>query len=335
MKQNQNYINHIALVIDKSSSMDPYRKQVIEVADNQIAHLAKRSKELDQETRVTVYTFNQGVECIFYDKDVLRLPSIASHYRPDGATALIDATMQSIHDLAQTPELYGDHAFLVYVLTDGEENRSRNAPQTLAARIGSLPSHWTVAAFVPNQGGKHEAKKFGFPADNVAVWDVSAKGVTEVGETIRKATENFMMGRATGTRGTRNLFSMDSAVSKVSVADMKMLDRLHFGQYRVLEVDADQPIAPFVEKHTARKYSMGEAYYALTKKETVQANKAIAIYDKKTREVFTGVNARAILGLPDYEVKVDAANHPHFEIFIQSTSVNRKLIAGTKLLLLS
>jgi len=41
-----------------------------------------------------------------------------------------------------------------------------------------------------------------------------------------------------------------------------------------------------------------------------------------------------LLGLPDYEVKVNPAATPDFTIFIQSTSVNRKLLADTNLLIL-
>jgi hypothetical protein len=75
---------NVARVLDRSGSMAHLADQVVKVADNQIAYLAKRSKELDQETRVTVYTFGNTTECLFYDKDVLRMPSLKGHYRIDG-----------------------------------------------------------------------------------------------------------------------------------------------------------------------------------------------------------------------------------------------------------
>jgi hypothetical protein len=40
-------------------------------------------------------------------------------------------SLKSLDDLEQTATLYGDHAFLAFVLTDGQENSSRNAPATL------------------------------------------------------------------------------------------------------------------------------------------------------------------------------------------------------------
>lgn len=331
---NQNYINHIALVIDSSGSMSGLSAEVVKVADQQIEYLAKRSKELDQETRITVYTFNDKPKCLVYDKDVLRMPSLSGLFLPSGSTALIDASIKAIQDLSQTPELYGDHAFLVYVLTDGEENTSRARPADLASHISRLKDNWTVAVFVPNQTGKFEAKKFGFPVDNIAIWDTTKKGFSEVGETIRVTTDAFMTARATGVRGSKNLFNIDmSGLSKQKVASS--LKRLHPGQYRVADVNEKSPIAPFVEKLTKRAYKMGEAFYQLSKPEKVQSNKAVALYDVKSKEVYTGAEARTLLGLPDYEVKVTPANHPDFWIFVQSSSVNRNLVPGTKLLILS
>lgn len=331
----QNYINHIALVLDASGSMDHLQKEVIKVADSQIEYLARRSKELDQETRATVYTFDDKVECVFYDKDVLRMPSLKGLYEPDASTALIDATIKAIDDLSQTPELYGDHAFLVYVLTDGEENASRKKAADLAKKIQGLKDNWTVACFVPDATSKFEAKKFGFPADNIAVWDTS-RGLAEVGRVIRSTTDNFMNNRASGVRGYKNLFNLGDAVAKVTKSAVAAkLPRLHPGQYRMLDVKKEGAISDLVEKETKRAYRMGEAYYQLSKPEKIQASKSIALLEKKGKGVYVGPEARQLLGLPNFEVKVTPASHPDFEIFVQSTSVNRKLVPGTTLLLVS
>jgi hypothetical protein len=334
--KNQNYINHIALVLDASGSMDVHRHEVVKVADQQIAYLAQRSKELDQETRITVYTFDysHNIQCVFYDKDVLRMPSLKGHYVPNGQTALIDATLKSLIDLEKTPELYGEHSFLVYVLTDGAENASKMTSYDLEGRLRKLPDHWTVACFVPNAMGVMEAKKFGFMKDNIAVWDsTSAAGVQEAGETIRRATETFMTGRTSGVRGYKNLFQMQAG--NLTPAALKGLGKLGPGQFRILAVKNESPIASFVEVETRRPYRLGEAYYQLTKAEKVQPHKAIALFDRKNFTVFTGKNARTVLGLPDHEVKVDPTNTSGYDIYIQSTSVNRKLVPGTNVLLVS
>lgn len=335
----ENIINHIALVLDASLSMTPFARELIKVADNQIAYLARRSKELDQETRITVYTFgtkdgwsqSPDIRCLIYDKDVLRVPSIAGLYQPNGATPLIDATLLSLNDLEMTPEKYGQHSFLVYVLTDGEENVSNSTSNELSRKIQSLPDHWTLAAFVPNQVGVHEAKRFGFPKENIAVWDAtSAAGINEAGEKIRQTTETFMQNRSKGIRGSKSLFTLNTpSVSKIA----STLDGLHYGQFRLIDVDETGRIDEFVERKLHRPYKLGEAYYQLTKPETIQPQKEVAIMTNS--KVYVGDEARELLGLPDYHVKVQPNHFPDYEIFVQSTSVNRKLIAGTKLLILS
>jgi hypothetical protein len=329
----ENYINHINLVIDASSSMSRYMREVVKVADGQISHLARRSQELDQETRVSIYTFSSNVQCLVYDKDVLRLPSIAKLYDPYGRTALIDATIKSLDDLAHTPELYGDHAFLTFVLTDGEENASRNSDRALRSRLAGLPSHWTVACLVPNMMGKHEAQSFGFPPDNIAIWDAdSRQGVEEVGEVIRKATENFMTGRSRGVRGTTSLFSTGSdAVNAATVrSSLTPLDPKAFD---IIPVHRDDYIRPFVEGR-GMHYSIGKGYYQLMKPETIQSGKEIAIREKSTGRVYTGPQARQLLGLPDMDVKVKPDFNAEYEIYVQSTSVNRRLIKNTNLLVM-
>lgn len=132
MSGRQNYINHVALVLDASSSMSHLSRKVVEVADQQIAHLARRSRELDQETRVTVYVFADTVECVIYDKDVLQMPSLEQLYRVGGMTALLAAALKSQREPAQTAQLYGDHSFLTFRLPDRQENASTRCPDAPA-----------------------------------------------------------------------------------------------------------------------------------------------------------------------------------------------------------
>lgn len=333
----QNYINHIALVLDASSSIEQrgLTKAIIKVADDQVAYLARRSQELGQETRISVYTFADLTSCLIWDMDALRLPSIADLYQPYGNTALIDATLKSQEDLARIWEGYGDHAFLTYILTDGEENRSKNHPSALTRMLASQPSHWTIAVLVPNMTGKHEAKKLGFPAENIAVWDATtAHGVAEAGSVIRRATDAYMTARTSGVRGTRTLFSTGAdAVNSQTVAAAG-LTPLPMSAFRIVPVPAEAYIREFVEGCGLR-YELGKAFYELTKPETIQPRKDVAIVEKRTDKVYVGREAREIVGLPDMEVRVKPDRNPDYTIFIQSTSVNRKLMPGTKLLVLS
>lgn len=328
----QNIINHVGLVLDASSSMKPHARELVKVVDGQIENLAQLSKSLDQETRVTVYTFSWStdIRCLIYDKDVLRMPSIKGLYDPAGMTALIDATLLCIDDLSLTPEKYGEHSYLIYDLTDGINNDSRQSPAAMASRIARLPDNWTLGVFVPDQAGIFAAKKNGFPAGNISVWNPdSAQGIAEVGETIRRTSESFMQGRARGVRGSRTLFSLND----VSARDVqRSLVSLTSGSYFFLNVTSTGRIDEFVEAATRKPYMTGRGYYQLSKPETIQAQKEIAI--QAGDQVYAGPEARKLLGLPDFHVRVNPADHTDYTIFVQSTSRNRKLIAGTRLLVM-
>lgn len=338
-KSKQNYINHVVLALDASSSMYNHRNELIKVADGQIAYLAQRSRELDQETRVTVYTFSNKVECVVYDKDVLRLPSIREYYSPSGITALVDATRLSIDDLMMTPQKYGDHAFLIFVLTDGIENASKFR-DGLDVKIQSLPDNWTVASLVPDQRGKYEAKKFGFPADNIAIWDAnSAQGVQEVGETIRRATDDFMQARAQGVRGTRSMFSTGAEAVNDQTIQQAGLIPIPPHSYMLIPVTYDSPIREFVQ-HNGLTFVLGNGYYQLSKRETIQPQKNIVVVERGTDrnsygKIYGGREARHLIGLPDdVSVQVTPNYNPDYHIFVQSTALNRKLIAGTHVLVM-
>lgn len=260
----KNNVNHVVFILDASGSMSGHASNVIRVFDKQISHLAARSKEMDQETRVSVYTFNTKTQCVIFDKDVLRLPSLAAHYGTGGGTALIDGTISAIGDLRKLPEIYGDHAFLAYVLTDGDETQRPSGANELAALINSLPENWTVAALVPDQNGVFAAKRVGFPANNVCVWNAaSSQGVDEAGDTITRSTEAYMQARAQGARSTKNLFALNTAKVTASAVKSKLTE-LTPSEYTLLNVRKKDAIKPFVESWKI-EYRLGAAYYQLTK----------------------------------------------------------------------
>ncbi len=324
-------INHIVFVLDASGSMSSISDKVIKAFNAQVQYLAKRSKELLQETRVSIYSFNDDAECLVYDKDVLRLPDISDVYRASGQTALIDAMLLSIRDLSKIPELYGDNSYLLFCLTDGCENNSNANPSELKQKINSLNENWTVAILVPDQSGVFEAKKAGFPAENISIWNTDAKGVDEMERVIRETTNTYMTSRASGIRGTKSLFKLNVNLSTKEIRNK--LNELKSNEYELLSVHKDSPISDFV-KGWMGDYRKGSAYYQLTKPEMVQSYKQLVIENKANGKIYSGYNARKLLNLPDYELKVSPGDFNEYEVFIQSTSANRRLIKGTKLVVL-
>lgn len=335
-KKIQNYINNIAMVIDASSSMTYLKESVIKVFDNQVAHLCERSKSSGQETRISVYLFADKTECICTDMDVLRVPSLKDIYEPYGNTALIDATIQTINDLKEIPQKYVDRAFMIYVISDGQNNRGSERASQLKSLIESLPENFTVAYFAPDQNAAFEAKKYGFPANNISQWTTDAKGVSEMGETLRKVTDNYFVSRSAGVRGTKNLFQLktDKLNQKTIVNNLEELKPSK--DYECIPVRKKEEIKTYVESYLKQPYRIGSAYYEFMKKEKIQPSKQICIKNKLNAKVYSGLAARQLLGLPsDLEVRVNPSDFGEWRIFVQSSSVNRHLVPGTELIILN
>lgn len=363
---NQDYHikNHVVILLDASTSMEGREADVIKAADNQIKYLARRSEELKQETRVSVYVFASfdSIRCVIFDMDVLRLPSIAGLYKVYGNTALIDATHLAIGDLKQTMVKYGDHAFLVFVFTDGEENDSRGSEQRntvwvdrkklaaeLKVKIDSLPDNWTLAALVPDTRGKNHAISYGFPEGNVSVWDVdSLTGVEEAMTELQTATDSYMVARASGQTGTRKLFSTDASAVNAATIKAAGLKPLADDTYVLLPVEQPTEKKGAVQNkdnkwvweirtyvlHSGAPWSLGSVYYLLDKKERIGGQKKLAVLEAKTGKVYVGDTVRALIGLPEGDKTVAPDFNPDYKIYVQSTSNNRHLKKGDHLLVL-
>lgn len=330
----QNLVNHVAMVLDKSSSMSGLSRDLIRVFDSEIAYLKQRSIDLDQETRVSIYLFGDDVKCSVFDMDVMRVKSLSTIYKASGMTALIDGAITAISDMKKLPEIHGDHAFLLYVMTDGQENQSKYRSHDLQATLEKLPENWTVACMVPDARGTHEAKKFGFPKESISIWSTTASGVESAGKELRSALSNYMTSRASGVRGTKSFFVDLSHVTPQAVAaNLQEIAPLSYHFIGVpFKADGCQ-ISDFIKLETGKPYRLGTCHYELSKPEDIQARKKIYVMNKLSRKVYGGASARALLGLPDSEVRVKPAEFGDWRIFVQSTSTNRKLVAGTDVLL--
>lgn len=324
----QHLINHVSLVVDKSDSMAGHTNKVVEVFDRELNNLKQRSVDENQETRISIYLFSDKIEVLTFDMDVMRFTSLKDYYRTSGMTALLDATAKAIDDNSRLPELYGDHAFLTYVITDGGENASKTINQSRMQQIlGSLKDNWTTAVLVPDKNGETYAQRVGFTAGSIAIWDTKAS-FDKVGTQFSSVMNNYLAMRKTGVRGTKNLFELNPAnLTKTTVKSaLKELPTTEYDVYPVRQVG---PIKEFVETWTKNKYRLGSAYYQPTKPVKVQDYKNILIQEAATGKVYEGSNVRQLLGLPDYSVEVNPVNHPQWRMFIQSASVNRKLFPNT------
>lgn len=104
------------------------------------------------------------------------------------------------------------------------------------------------------------------------------------------------------------------------------------GRFQVMNVDTDQSIRNFVEDN-GLTFKKGRGFYQLTKTETIQDYKEVVLRENATGDLYSGEKARELLGLPRTgSTRTRPVVPSGYTAFVQSTSVNRKLIDGTEFL---
>lgn len=106
--------------------------------------------------------------------------------------------------------------------------------------------------------------------------------------------------------------------------------------YKIVPATADSNVKDFVQTATGKAFTKGSACYQLTKKELIQSYKKIFIQDKTTNKVYGGDHSRDLLKLPqNVDIDVKPASYGNFNIYVESTSTNRKILANTFVLILN
>lgn len=110
------------------------------------------------------------------------------------------------------------------------------------------------------------------------------------------------------------------------------LKLVSIGRFQALDVPSDATIRDFVEGN-GLPFKKGRGFYEFTKRETIQDHKEVVLMDKKSGDMYTGKAAREMLHLPEFgSINISPDGMDKYTVFVQSTSVNRRLKGGTKFL---
>lgn len=103
-------------------------------------------------------------------------------------------------------------------------------------------------------------------------------------------------------------------------------------RFQMVHVDENTSIKPFVESIGA-SFKIGRGFYQFTKAEEIQERKEVILRNRLTGDMFTGAEAREYIGLPyGSRGTIRPGRFAEYEVYVQSTSPNRKLMAGTTFL---
>jgi hypothetical protein len=254
-----------------------------------------------------------------------------------GGTPLYDGVGDMIELFESLPDSDDpDVSFLILTTTDGDEQHSRRYTSTkLARKIAELQAtgRWTFVFRVP-KGSARLLRVLGVPVDNIQEWGTTTAGMAESTVATTQAVDSYFTQRSSGVRGSSVFYANASAVNAATLQTALVDVSKDIKLFVVPVADSGIEIKPFIEGVTGKELLKGAAFYQLTKTEArVQDTKWIVIRDRNTGKMYSGSDARSLIGLPTVgNARLHPGDHGNYDLFIQSTSINRKLVGGTGVL---
>lgn len=220
---------------------------------------------------------------------------------------------------------------LILVTTDGEANYEPGVYSELKELIAmaNRTGRWSFVFRLP-EGARQNVKQtildLGIPEGNIQSWETTAAGMAASTAKTTQAMANFFTARSAGASSTSAFYTDASKVNVAALDDVTKKVSL----YVVPQEDNGIELRPFILRHRM-EYLKGSAFYQLTKTESrVSYTKQVLVRDQATGKIFAGKEARKMIGLPsDRNARLHPGDHKNFDLFIQSESVNRKLVGGT------
>jgi hypothetical protein len=333
--------NYIGISLDTSASMRGIALAAGRDYNSTIEAINEGANEHNIDTIVSVVNCGVGregsVERVVVNSSVGKLKPIkdGSYTATGHYTPLFKSVEELISLLEAVPDANDpDVTFVLNIITDGGENvYSDRQVASVVKKMNDLSrtDRWTFSFRVPN-GYARQLANLGIPSGNIMEWEQTDKGVAASSAKTRDAFKQFYAARSAGVRSTDKFYADLSTVSLKEVKAQLVDISKQVDVYVVDKRNDGVQIRDFVEAQGV-PYVKGCAFYQLNKTETVQDYKQIAIRDKIKGAVYSGFAARDMLGLSQNgDIKLAPGQHGQYEIFIQSTSFNRKLVAGTNLM---
>lgn len=336
MKQQKTYFGWIN---DHSNSMEKLAKAALKDFNANIAAVVNATSEKKLDAIVSVIGIGLGDNGYGTQRQIVNsnphvLKPMADWETP-GGTPLYDAIGDMINLMQSLPDAKEEHvSFLITITTDGDERHSRiwtKAKVKEAIEPLQKTGRWTFVFRVP-ANCVSAVSGLGVPLDNIQAWEVTEAGMAKSTAQTAMAIDNYVTTRAAGGQARGGFFANTANVNLAQLEDVSSQYKL----YTVGSVTGDTDgmmISAFILARRM-KYLKGAAFYQLVKTESkVGPDKLILIQERTTGKVYTGQQARDMLGIPRGQ---NARLHPGqltgYNIFIQSTSWNRKLPMNTGVL---
>lgn len=209
--------NRIAIILDRSTSMAVIHKEAVAMFNEQIRTIKEKNEDMD--TRVSLFTFSTVAdEPTVFNAPVTELLELSeTDYIPRGWTAMYDGIGMAIDRLSALPEASDkDCAFLVMIITDGEENQSKKyTGYTIADRIKLLQAtgKWTFTFMGANVDVEKMSKSLNILKGNATAFTPTMDGMLSAASMNSSAIASYLNTRTIGAHAPSELYGQGNTVS--------------------------------------------------------------------------------------------------------------------------
>lgn len=332
--------SYIGIVRDHSASMAPHRSSAAEDYNIVISGIKESALEHGIDTIVSVVKCGVGSMARVEREIVLSSANALkpiNNYNADGSrTPLWDSVGEAISIHEAVPDVNdNDVSFLMMIITDGHENHSHIwSAARLRNKIRELQAtdRWSFAFRVPRGYARDLQRLLEVPAGNILEWEQTEVGFRQAAVSTNTAIRAYTQSLTAGKRSTQRFYA-DLGEVKPSTIKREMRDISNNVLIWTVPGPGNSVIKAFCEAMSGKPYMKGSAYYELVKTETVQDYKELLVRRRSDGKVYTGAAARSLLNLPPYGViRLSPGDYGEWELFIQSTSLNRALAPGTRVI---
>lgn len=195
--------SRVLLVIDRSGSMESVRKEAFEGINLQLQTLKKNANK--SITTVSYLQFDSELEWLFKDTPAEDLVDITwDQYVPRSMTALYDATGRGLTYLETNGRNDKNVAFLVIVVSDGQNNVMMEYTQdTIAKKIEELQGkgNWTITYLMANIDVQVVQRGLKVNSGNIAQYNSTSIGTQDAFLRAASATQNWGSARGMSAGG--------------------------------------------------------------------------------------------------------------------------------------
>jgi uncharacterized protein YegL len=202
---------YVAIVLDKSGSMKSRKAVTVSGFNEQIQTLIA-SGHKGGETFASLVLFDDSVSADFFNVPVFSLREMTEDaYMPNGGTAMRDAVGYTLDRFSSETDITDpNNAYLVIIISDGEENVSRYwSANRLKERMDELQStnRWTFVYIGCNQDVLAVGKEYNLSVQNVCKgWTGDYESSNKMYKDLSISTNDYLSDRSCGKTSKVDFF---------------------------------------------------------------------------------------------------------------------------------